>query len=96
MFFISKSNRYRQYFNFFVFICKITCTVNEKDSRDIIFEVLTKSKILERLDMSDDFWKKFHVQDKSKKKQVGLYEIENIDNQNLVTIAIKPKEYFEK
>ena len=81
---------------FFVFICKITCTVNEKDSRDIIFEVLTKSKILERLDMSDDFWKKFHVQDKSKKKQVGLYEIENIDNQNLVTIAIKPKEYFEK
>ena len=46
--------------------------------------------------MSDDFWKKFHVQDKSKKKQVGLYEIENINNQNLVTIAIKPKEYFEK
>ena len=52
----------------FVFICKITRTVNEKDSRDIIFEVLTTSKILERLDESDDFWKKFHVQDKSKKK----------------------------
>ena len=52
----------------FVFICKITRTVNEKDSRDIIFEVLTTSKILERLDESDDFWKKFHVQDKSKEK----------------------------
>ena len=70
--------------------------INEKDSRDIIFEVLTKSKILERLDLSDDFWKRFNVQDKSKKKQVGLYEIENIDNPNLVTIAINPKEYFEK
>ena len=31
-----------------------------------------------------------------KNKQVGLYEIENIDNPNLVTIAINPKEYFEK
>ena len=64
MFFISKSRTSIS----FVFICKITRTVNEKDSRDIIFEVLTTSKILERLDESDDFWKKFHVQDKSKKK----------------------------
>ena len=71
-------------------------TINEKDSRDIIFEVLTKSKILERLDLSDGFWERFNVQDKSKKKQVGLYEIENIDNPNLVTIAINPKENFEK
>ena len=64
MFFISKSRTSIS----FVFICKITRTVNEKDSRDIIFEVLTTSKILERLDESDDFWKKFHVQDKSKKE----------------------------
>ena len=41
---------------FFVFICKITCTINEKYSREIILEVLTKSKILERLDLSDNFW----------------------------------------
>ena len=54
---------------FFVFICKITCAIDEKDSRDIIFEVLTKSKILERLDVSDDFWKRFDVQDKSKKNK---------------------------
>ena len=49
---------------FFVFICKLTCTINEKDSRDIVLEVLTKSKILERLDVPDDFWKRFDVQDK--------------------------------
>ena len=45
--------------------------------------------------MSDDFWKRFDVQDKSKKKQVGLYAIENIDNPNILTIGINPKEYFE-
>ena len=30
------------------------------------------------------------------KKQVGLYEVENINNANILTIAINPKEYFEK
>lgn len=30
------------------------------------------------------------------KKQLGLYEIENIDNANVGTIAVDPKEYFEK
>ena len=29
------------------------------------------------------------------KKQVGLYEVENINNANILTIAINPKEYFE-
>ena len=70
MFFVSNSNWYRQYVNFFVFICKITCAVNEKNFKDITFEVLTKSKILERLDVSDDFWEKFHVQDKPLKNKL--------------------------
>ena len=34
--------------------------------------------------------------DKSTKKAMGLYETGNIDNQNICTIAINPKEYFEK
>ena len=58
--------------------------------------MLKKSKILNRLDLSDNFWKKFDVYDQSTKKQMGLYEIENIDNQNICTIAVNPKEYFEK
>ena len=57
---------------------------------------MIKSKILERLDLSDDFWERFGVQTKSLKKQVGLYEIENINNANVLTIAKNPKEYFEK
>ena len=27
---------------------------------------------------------------------MGLYEVENLDNANLCTIAINPKQYFEK
>ena len=81
---------------FFIFICKLSCCINEKTARSIIFEVLTKSKVLNRLDLSDDSWKQFNVQNKSLKKQVGLYEVENINNTNILTIAINPKEYFEK
>ena len=57
---------------------------------------MVKSKILERLDVSDDFWQQFGVQNKTVKKQVGLFEIENINNANIITIAFNPKEYYEK
>ena len=54
------------------------------------------SKIYKRLDLSDDFWSEFNLQNKEIEKQVGLYEIESMDNANIITIAIDPKEYFEK
>ena len=53
-------------------------------------------KIFKRLDLSDDFWSEFIVQNKEIKKQVGLCEIQSIDNTNIITIAVNPKEYFEK
>ena len=81
---------------FFIFIGKLSCSINEKTARNIIFEVLTKSKVLNRLDLSDDFWEQFNVQNKSLKKQVGLYEVKNIKNTNILMIAINPKEYYEK
>ena len=30
------------------------------------------------------------------KKQVGLYEVDNINNQNFLSITVNPKYYFEK
>ena len=33
---------------------------------------------------------------KLKKKEMGLFEIESIDNPNICTIAVNPKEYFEQ
>ena len=61
--------------------------------KSVIFEVIIVSKTTNRLDLSDNFWTQFGVQNKAFKKQVGLYEIKN---PNIITISINPKEYFEK
>ena len=37
---------------FFVFICNLNCQLNEKDSRNVMFEAMINSKIFERLDLS--------------------------------------------
>ena len=41
---------------FFVFICDLQCSVSEKDARNIIFEVMLKSKAFDCLDLSADFY----------------------------------------
>ena len=35
------------------------------------------------------------VKTKKLKKQVGLYEVESVNNPNVITIAVNPKKYFE-
>ena len=79
-----------------IFICDHDCKISEKDSRKIIFDILVVSKIINRLDLSNDFWAQFGVQNKKLKKQFGFYEIESIDNPNILTVSVNPKEYFEK
>ena len=44
---------------FLFFICNLDCTISEKDSRKLLFEVMIASKIFQRLDLSDDFWEQF-------------------------------------
>ena len=80
----------------FIFICNLNCDVTEENAREIIFEVMISSKILERLDLSDDFWDQFNVQNKKLKEQVGLFEAESINTANIITISINPKEYYEE
>ena len=80
----------------FTFICNLEFVVPESKARKIIFECMVKSKILDRLDLADEFWKKLEVHNVATKKQMGLFEIENIDNPKVCTIAVNPKEYFEK
>ena len=53
-------------------------------------------KIAKRLHVSDELWKQLEMYDNSAKKVMGLYEIENIDNQSICTIAVNPKEHSEK
>ena len=76
---------------FFIFICDLTSSIREDKSRDIILEVMTESKIFDRLDLSAELWKQFNSWNKDLKKQVGLFEIENIDKPNIIIIALKPK-----
>ena len=81
---------------FFIFVCDLNCQLNEEDSKNVMFEVMVCSKIVDRLDLSDKFWEQFGVGDPTLMKQVRLYAIESIDNANVATVAVNPKEYFEK
>ena len=80
---------------FFVFICDLDSCISEDRTRDIIFEVMIQSKIFDRLDLLAELWEKFNSWNKILEKQVGLFEIENIDKPNVITIALNPKEYYE-
>ena len=81
---------------FFVFICDLNCCIREAEARHIIFEVMFQIKIFDRLDLSSELWGKFNERNKDIKKQVGLFEIENIDTPNVITSALNPKEYYER
>ena len=81
---------------FFVFICNLNCGIREDEVRDIIFEVMIQSKVFDRLDLSAEFYDKFNKRNKDLKKQVSLFEIENIDKPNIITMALNPKEYYER
>ena len=81
---------------FFIFICKLECCIPESVFRNVLFEIFKHSKIGPRLDVFDDFWQQFNIQNEGTRKVMGVYEAENLDNANLYTIAINPKKYFEK
>ena len=56
----------------FNFIYKLDCSIPESEVRKIIFQCMKKSKMAERLDISDPFWKDFEMH--------NLYEVESIDD----------------
>ena len=79
---------------FFIFICNLNCSVSEEKARNIIFDVTLKS--LDCLDLSAEFHEQFNCRNAALKERVGLFEIENIDKPNVITIALNPKEYHER
>ena len=81
---------------FFVFICDLNCSISEYKARDILFEVMLKSKVFDRLDLSAEFYERFNCKNQKLKKKVGLFETENINNANVITVALNPKEYYER
>ena len=81
---------------FFVFVCDLQSNIREDKERNVIFEVMLKSKIFDRFDLSADYFAQFNCQNQKLRKQDGLFEIENIDKPNIITIALNPKEYYER
>ena len=56
---------------------------------------MLKSKVVDRLDLSTEFYEQFNCRNEDLRKRVGLFEIESIDKPNVITIALNPKEYYE-
>ena len=79
----------------FVIISDLASTFPESNARHILFEIFSNTEIKKRFDISDEFWKKFDVHIPQNQKVLGLYEIENINDPCLVTLAVNPKEYLE-
>ena len=77
---------------FFIFICILNSQIPENEARKIMFEVMLNSKIFDRLDRSHEYFEQFNARDASLKKKVGYFEIEQIDKENVVTVALNPKE----
>ena len=77
-------------------ICEIHCSLKESEARQLIFEILSKSETKNSLDTSHGYYKKFSIHNGNLRKQMGLYKVEDIDNPNVCTIVVNPKEYFEK
>ena len=57
---------------------------------------MLKSKVFDRLDLSAELYDQFNCRNEKLKKNVRLFEFENIDNANVITIALNPKEYYER
>ena len=81
---------------FFLFICNLNCSVSKDKARNIIFKVMLKSKIFDELDLSAEFYEQFDCRNENMKKRVGFFEIESIAKPNVITIALNPKEYYER
>ena len=49
--------------------------------------------IYKRFDSSHQFWDNFEARKEQKRKRLGYFEIEHIDNYCILAIAASPKEY---
>ena len=78
----------------FLFLTSLRSQISENQAGKLIFEIILL-KIGHRIDTSNEFYEDFLYRNESTKKQVGLYEVESINNANIITIAVNPKDYYE-
>ena len=80
----------------FLFICSEKSIKNDREYRDVIFEVISSNDIFKRFDTLHEFWEIFETRDEKTRKKLGLFKIEHIDDPCEITIAVNRKEYIEK
>ena len=78
-----------------MFVCHKECSILEKDTSKLMFDIALGSKIFERLDRSHKYFDILQARDEKIKKQVGLYEIEAIHYPIMMSVDVNPKEYYK-
>ena len=58
---------------FFVFRCDSNSCVSKDKAQNIIFDVMLKSKVFDRLDLLADFYEEFNCKNEDLRKRVGLF-----------------------
>ena len=79
----------------FIIIAEDSCDCGEREMRDILLKIFLDNDIHKRLDLSNEFFEQFDKRNLAVRKQVGLYEFENIEHGIVCAICVNPKEYLE-
>ena len=77
----------------FIIITDKSCDSGEREVRNVMLKVFLENNIYDRLDSFDVFFDQFNKRDISVRKQVGLFEFENIEHRIICAIKVNPKEY---
>ena len=78
-----------------IVIAEDNCDRGETEMRDVLLRIFLENDIHQRLDLSSKFFDQFNMRNEAMRKQVGLYEFENIEHGIRCAICVSPKEYFE-
>ena len=78
----------------FIIIAEDCCDVSKREMRDIL-KIFLDNDIHHMLDLSGEFFEQFGKHNQAIRKQVGLYEFENIEQGIICAICVNPKEHFE-
>ena len=73
----------------------VTCDLGEREMREVLLKIFLDNDIHKMLDLSSEFFEQFGKRIENITKQVGLYELENIENGKINAICVNLKEYFE-
>ena len=79
----------------FIVIAEDSCDCGEREMRDILLRIFFDNDIQHKLDLSVKFFVPFNKRNEAVRKQVGLYEFENVEHGIICAICVNPKEYFE-